>query len=230
MRCDDTIDALISRLDQQFRKNRNDTKARAMSDYMKGLFPFFGIASVERKIIQKAWFNTFDSTDRTLFWKLIHTLWDQNEREFQYVAIDLLNKQPRKCYNGLDAKEIESLITTKSWWDTVDLIASNYLGKYMLYFPELGKNLIHAWRNSDNLWLQRSCLIFQLKYGNKTDVALLKSLIQQYSGISEFFIQKAIGWSLRQLSKTNSIAVEEILEDITLKGIALREARKHLQE
>ena len=166
--------------------------------------------------------------ERTEFWTLIHSLWEKNEREFQYLAIDLLNKQPKQKYHPKDSLELERLITTKSWWDTVDLLASNYLGKYLKIFPDEGKILIEKWRLSDNLWLKRSCLIFQLKYGNKTDVSLLKSLILQFYVINDFFIQKAIGWTLRQLSKSDVESVRKILSDIPLKGIALREARKYL--
>ena len=124
--------------------------------------------------------------------------------------------------------ELEWLIRNKSWWDTVDLIASNYLGKYIRLFPDQGNELIEDWRQSGHLWLQRSCLIFQLKYGKGTDRELLTNLIKEFVGQKEFFIQKAIGWSLRQLSKTDPESVKRILKEIPLKGVALREASKYL--
>jgi 3-methyladenine DNA glycosylase AlkD len=215
-------------IEQRFRASANSDNASEMAKYMKGIAPFFGIKSADRRSIQKEWFKTLHPLERTEFWTLIHSLWEKNEREFQYLAVDLLNMQPKKKYHPEDSQELERLITTKSWWDTVDLLASNYLGKYLMIFPDEGKVLIEKWRHSDNLWLKRSCLIFQLKYGKKTDVDLLKSLILQFYLMNEFFIQKAIGWSLRQLSKSDVESVRKILSDIPLKGIALREAHKYL--
>ena len=88
--------------------------------------------------------------------------------------------------------------------------------------------MIEEWRHEDNLWLNRSCLIFQLKYKDATDFELLKDLIRQYQGNSEFFIQKAIGWSLRQYSKFNPDAVRAFVDEIGLEGLAKREASKYI--
>ena len=88
--------------------------------------------------------------------------------------------------------------------------------------------VISNWRNSDNIWLNRTCLIFQLKYKNEVDFELLKSLIVQYQPNKEFFIQKAIGWSLRQYSKFNPEAISTFINDIQLEGLAKREASKYL--
>jgi 3-methyladenine DNA glycosylase AlkD len=78
------------------------------------------------------------------------------------------------------------------------------------------------------MWLNRSCLIFQLKYGNAVDFDLLKALITQYQPVKEFFIQKAIGWSLRQYSKFNPDAVRVFIDDIKLQGLAKKEGSKYI--
>jgi 3-methyladenine DNA glycosylase AlkD len=108
----------------------------------------------------------------------------------------------------------------------VDLIASNYVGKYFLKYPEEVEPLITSWRNSNNLWLQRTCLIFQLKHKEAIDFKLLTVLIDQFKGDKEFFIQKAIGWSLRQHSRTNPKEVKSYLENSGLEGLARREAER----
>lgn len=199
-----------------------------MSNYMKGLFPFYGIGSVERKAIVREWSKHIDLNNRNEFWELIKELWSRDQREYQYTALDLLLKRKISSYHSDDHYELEWLIRNRSWWDTVDLIASNNLGKYIRLFPEQGNELIEEWRQSGHLWLQRSCLIFQLKYGNDTDRELLTNLIKEFVSQKEFFIQKAIGWSLRQLSKRDPESVKRILKEIPLKGIALREATKYL--
>ncbi|MFN5983713.1 MAG: DNA alkylation repair protein, partial [Fluviicola sp.] len=112
--------------------------------------------------------------------------------------------------------------------DSVDSIASNVLGEWIKCFPKDFQPILNDWRSDNNFWLHRSSLIFQLKYKNDVDTVLLEDLINQYKSNNEFFIQKAIGWSLRQLSKTNPERVKSILIHQDIKGLALREASKYL--
>lgn len=218
---------LIAILEAQLLAEKNDKKAVNMANYLKGHFQCYGIKAPIRNGIQATWFKELDKHEID-HWDVICTLWEKDQREFQYIAIDYLNRIPKKKIGSDDYKIIQELITSKSWWDSVDSIASNYLGKYFRKFPEQRKTVIEQWRNSQNLWLNRSCLIFQLKYKNDVDFELLKSLIVQYQNEKEFFIQKAIGWSLRQYSKFNPSAVREFIDEIDLKGLARREATKYL--
>lgn len=203
-------------------------KSLAMSKYMKGLFVFHGIPSPKRKDIQKEWYNSINKNGNVEIRTLILELWNQNEREFHYAAIDLLIRQPKKFILASDNELMEHLITTHSWWDSVDLIASHYVGNYCRQFPIERAQLIEKWRKSDNMWLNRACILYQLKYKKETDFELLSSLIEQFQEKKEFFIQKAIGWSLREYSKTNPIAVKAFIEKVNLKGLAKREGSKYL--
>jgi 3-methyladenine DNA glycosylase AlkD len=220
---------LIFELEKQFKIHSNTENGLAMSKYMKDRFPFYGIKSELRKEIQKQWIanlpKDLKSDER---WGLIRELWEKEQREFHYVAIDWLNSWNKKFIEEGDSEQLHFLITNRSWWDSVDSIASNYLGKYCQKFPVLSKNLIEKWRYDDNMWLNRSCLIFQLKYGNAVDFDLLKALITQYQPVKEFFIQKAIGWSLRQYSKFNPDAVRVFIDDIKLQGLAKKEGSKYI--
>ncbi|GAB5416556.1 MAG: DNA alkylation repair protein [Crocinitomicaceae bacterium] len=218
---------LLEKLKTAFEAEENPAHGEKMSAYMKNRFVFLGIPSPARNRIQKAWFADVKASNVNT-WELIDALWDNEQREYQYAAIDLLKRVPKRNILKEDLSAIEHLITTKSWWDTVDLIASNYLGAYLQKFPEQKESVIEHWRYHDNMWLNRSCLIFQLKYKEATDFDLLKSLVVQYQDNSEFFIQKAIGWSLRQYSKFNAEAVRDFVEEVGLEGLAKREASKYL--
>jgi 3-methyladenine DNA glycosylase AlkD len=226
---DNDIHGLIGELERAFDLQRDEKRADAMTKYLKGKFPFFGIGSPQRKQIQKAWINKIPSTisDETRR-LIIRELWQKEEREFHYVAIDWLNSWNKKHILKEDDVLLRWLIVNHSWWDSVDSIASNYLGKYLLKFPEKKKTLIEDWRHDNNMWLNRSCLIFQLKYAKNVDFELLSSLIKQYQPVKEFFIQKAIGWSLRQYSKFDPERVSAFVHEIDLKGLARKEANKYL--
>lgn len=220
---------LIQGLTTEFLKHKNEQNSLAMSQYMKGRFAFFGIKSEVRKSIQKKWMSTipvtFTSQER---WELMQELWQHEEREYHYVAIDWLNAWKKGWINEEDSNKLKWLIENNTWWDSVDAIASNYLGKYAMKFPESAKEMVQEWRDDSNFWINRSCLIFQLKYKKEVDFDLLKSLIVQFQPNKEFFIQKAIGWSLRQYSKFEPDEVRKFVTEIKLTGLAFREATKYI--
>jgi 3-methyladenine DNA glycosylase AlkD len=222
-----SLSQLMDVLHSEMKKHADSDNAIGMANYLKNQFDFYGIKRPVRNQIQKDWFKLVKSSDIN-HWDIAYNLWAQNQREYQYIAIDYLKKVPKKLIQKEDDKLLEEIITTKSWWDSVDLIATNYVGNYFLKFPEQIEPVIGRWRKSDNIWLNRTCLIFQLKYKEKLDFELLTNLIDEMKSNQEFFIQKAIGWSLRQHSKFDPDAVRSYLKTAELKGLALREASKYL--
>lgn len=221
--------SLISIVQSEFESVRNPKHAAQMEDYMKNNFPFLGIRSPERRVVQQAFISEIHKTylPQERF-QLIFELWKMDEREYQLAALDLLNKFKKTDFSNHDISLLEQLIVTKSWWDSVDTIASNALGIYFKQFPEQQKTITQKWSASGNIWLMRSCLIFQLKYKTEVDFELLTSFIRKFQSNNEFFIQKAIGWSLRQYSKYNPEAVREFLGENKLSGLATREASKYI--
>jgi len=144
----------------------------------------------------------------------------------QYAGMEVLFRQ-RKKSSAESIGLLEWMITRKSWWDTVDYIAPNLVGNLFIAFPELRDETIENWMKSGNFWLQRSCLLFQLKYKANTDSGLLFNLCTRLAGEKEFFIRKAIGWSLREYAKTNPEAVKSFVDRTELSGLSKREALKH---
>jgi len=223
------IQEAISQLESLFEPCRNAQRAQTAKAYMKDHFEYIGMPTEVRRSAQKSWIDALKNIDdRNERWNIIRALFEKEERDYHYVAIDWLNTWPKKHFSPNDAEDLKWILSTNCWWDSVDAIASNYLGKWAKLFPDKARETFEKWRNSENFWLQRSCLIYQLKYKDEVDIAYLEDLIVQFLPIKEFFIQKAIGWSLRQLSKFNPKAVEEILEKHPIKGLAFREASKYL--
>ena len=223
------MNSFVSELQQHFNDQKNEERAFQMEAYMKNHFPFLGISAPERRTITKTWISEINKTcSPKEKWEIIFELWNLDAREYQCAAIDLLNKFKKKEWEIQDLYQLELLLTSKSWWDSVDAIGTNALSDYMTVYSEHQHEIVTKWINSDNTWLQRCCLIFQLKYSTETDFELLKSSILQLKHIKEFFIQKAIGWSLRQYSKHDKIAVKEFLASTELSNLAIREASKYL--
>jgi len=223
------LDSIVRELHDIFSSARNPLRAVQAEAYMKNHFTFFGMPTEERRALQKPLLKALSILDdRKERWELIRKLWALPEREFQYAAIDWLNSWPKRWYDAEDGAELEYLLSTQSWWDSVDSIASNYLGKWQQLYPSEARSAFETWRYSASFWLQRSCIIYQLKHKENVDSVYLESLIAQLKSNPEFFIQKAIGWSLRQLSKHHPDRVEQIIDAQHLKGLALREASKYL--
>ena len=220
---------LIHQLESDFEKNQNEFEAEGMSRYMKNRFTYFGIKKPKRALIQKEWFSHI-SKDLTSENKrdLVLELWQKEQREFHYVAMDFMAKWKDKEILLEDIDFIEFLLTNHTWWDSVDALASNYLGRYLRVFPHQRDAVVNSWRKSENMWLRRSCLIFQLRYKSETNFTLLKGLILEFTHDKEFFIQKAIGWSLREYAKTNPESVRNFVEESGIQGLAKREALKHI--
>lgn len=222
-------DILVASLQQDFLRMASLEKGEAMSAYMKQKFVFLGISAQERrqifspylKLIKKSY-----SIDQK--WFLVNQLWDQECREYHYCALDVLGTLKVTDYRLEDCDHIYSLLTTHAWWDSVDFLSAHILGMYLKAFPHQTKEVIESFVADESFWVRRSCLIFQLFYREATHANLLFQLIDTVKDDKEFFIQKAIGWSLRQFGKTNPQAVKEFLVSSKLKGLALREASKYL--
>lgn len=211
-----------------FYDHRNAENAAPMEKYMKDLFPFVGIKSPERRELSKQFIRNFNFQAEDAE-TVIKELWEMPEREFQYVAADLLVRN-KKHITDIHTDFLQYLITTKSWWDTVDTLANHLAGALFSTCPHLIYERGEEWLQSENIWLQRTMILFQLKYKDKTDADLLFSIIEQTSHIKEFFIQKAIGWSLREYSKTNPDTVIQFIETHDLSNLAKREGLKHIQK
>jgi len=225
------INKEIEDLRNLFQTHSDSRKAVQMENYMKNNFPFFGLQAPLRRTIQTNWLRSQKGLKLEQKWELIFELWKQNEREFQLTAVDWLMTWNKNDWELDDHRKLEQLITTKSWWDTVDLLASNCVSVYICLFFENNKNtFISNWKNSNNVWLQRTCLLFQLKYKSNVDIQLLNELIAAFHQNKDFFIQKAIGWSLRELSKTFPNQTNEIIAKYSLEGLAKREALKWISK
>ena len=216
---------LSKRIEKELRSVADSSQAVEMSAYMKNRFPFLGVKSPDRKGIQSELFKRFPKLSWEEVWSNVAELWAMEEREFQYVAADLLRKNAKKLPENFLPK-FEYLITHKSWWDSVDSLVPSSLGTYFLNYPNQIIPATNQWIKSENIWLQRAAILFQLKYKADTDFDLMISIIEQLKAGKEFFVNKAIGWALREYSKTNPTAVEAYVSKANLSHLSTKEALK----
>jgi 3-methyladenine DNA glycosylase AlkD len=219
----------IQNLEQDLHQKANRGLAIPMENYMKNNFSFLGIKTEERRAIFKKNYEKYKSEVKSDFRNIAWELFNKKEREFHQVATDLLVKEFKKNYILEDIKLIENLIITNSWWDSVDVVAKYLLGGYLMQFPNETLKVIEQFSNSQNMWLNRSAILFQLSYKDKTNFDLLKSECEKHKESKEFFIQKAIGWALRDYSRFNPTGVTEYVNSTNLKPLSQREALRNIK-
>jgi len=217
----------VLNITEKFKANSVPENIKPMSDYMKGKFEFFGIKTPERRKLSKEIFAEFGYPDEKEFEKVIRKLWAEPQREVHYFTLDLMNKLQKKLKKNY-LQLWEDLIVTNSWWDSVDGLAAGVIGDHFKIYPDEIYPVTEKWMNSGNIWLQRTSLLFQLKYKTDTDEKLLSDYILRLKDSNEFFIKKAIGWILREYSKTTPDYVTNFVKENTISEFSKKEALKWL--
>ena len=199
--------------------------AVAMKAYMKNKFEFLGVKTPVRRKLAKAFFK--QQTDSVIDWVFINESWDNPYRELQYAALDYLEIR-KKLLTPSDLPRLKKLAQTKSWWDTIDFL-DRLVGSIIARFPET-KGIILVWSRDEDIWLRRLATDHQLLRKEETDTELLEKILVNNLGQTEFFINKAIGWSLRDYSKTNPDWVRDFIErhQAEMAALSIREGSKYL--
>ena len=213
-------------LKEQFEIRRDAENAVKMAAYMRDLFPFYGLPTPKRKAVYKDFLKA-GKNKKQIDWELLDKCYADEYREFQYFVIDyLITMQDVLAFD--DVPHIKNYIKTKQWWDTIDGL-DRIVGNIAFTDARIN-DLMLAWSTDEDFWVRRVAIDHQLCRKEKTNAELLEKIIVNNLGSSEFFINKAIGWSLRDYSKTNPDWVSNFVENYRDKmdKLSLREASKYL--
>ena len=210
---------------QGLKEVANPEDAIHMKAYMKDQFEFLGVKTPVRRKLSKVFFKKNSSL--AIDWKFIHQAWDNPYREMQYVVLDYLQLK-QKALTPSDLPKIKKLAQTKPWWDTIDFLCRS-VGYISLHYPET-KKIVLDWSRDKDFWLRRIAIDHQLLQKEETDVQLLEQILINNLNQTEFFINKAIVWALRDYSKTNPDWVLEFIEKYKdkLSKLSIKEGSKYL--
>ena len=216
----------LSDLINDFEKNSNELLAESMEKYMQDKFRFLGIRGGTRTEIYKKYFPDARKT-KTIDWDFVESCWNKEEREFQYAVVYYL-KAIQRFLKREDISRLKYLIVTKSWWDTVDLLAK-VVGSLVIRIEGYDQIMLE-WSKDSNIWLKRVAILYQLSLKEKVDKQILERILVGNLGDSEFFINKAIGWALRDYSKYNPEWVREFIKKNkdNMANLSIREASKYI--
>ncbi|MFC3932107.1 DNA alkylation repair protein [Streptococcus dentapri] len=211
---------------QTFYDHANSQQAESMAAYMRNQFPFLGVPTPLRRKLEKDFFKEAKQK-ASIDWNFVDRLWDLPEREFQYVVCDYLRAM-QNFLTETDIPHLKQLAVTKSWWDTIDSL-DRTIGN--INFPSsLVDETMLEWSRADNFWLRRLAIDHQLLRKDKMKPDLLEKILINNLNQTEFFINKAIGWALRDYSKINPDWVRDFIDTYKnqMVNLSIREASKYL--
>ena len=216
----------FNKLYEEMIQHKNEEQARQMSKYMLNKFEYIGIKTPERRKIFKNFFKEYKNEEK-IDWEFVNKCWENKYREFQYIAADYLKNMKDKLTRD-DIPKLKQLILKKSWWDTIDNLDMT-IGALALKDSNVNKILLE-WSLDENIWLRRIAIDHQLLRKEKTNTELLEKILKNNLGQAEIFINKSIGWALRDYSKTNPEWVKNFIEENKEKmaKLSIKEASKYL--
>lgn len=193
-----------------------------MAKYMKNKFVFLGVKAPDRKTQSKEWLKQSKELSLSNLYEVVESLYQRAEREYHYVAIEICEANVKR-FTWDELKKYSRFIQEKSWWDSVDSWRKVY-GLYLKIHPEERVEMFHHFYKHEDMWMRRVSITLQLMEKGQTDQDLLTKAILYDKRTDEFFIQKAIGWSLRQYAKVNPDWVIRFVETNDLTTFASKEA------
>ena len=216
----------IQQIRELFARHADSVKAAGAKAYMRDQFEYFGIQTPVRKSLLKP---LWGEKAEPINWRFVFDCWAQPEREFQYVAMEYLTRKSHQL-TADDIPNIRRLVLDKSWWDSIDALC-NMVGQIVLRDSQV-KQIMLDWSMDDNFWIRRMALQHQLLFRTRTDTQLLSTIICNNFGSKEFFINKSIGWVLREYAKTDPDWVRAFIDDNReqMSKLSIREASKHLRK
>ena len=213
-------------LKKAFEENRDDKNAIAMSKYMRDMFKYYGIPTPMRKAIYKELLKS-EKANKVIDWELLDKCYEDEYRELQYFVMDYLALMQKNLIYD-DVPKIKRYIKMKQWWDTIDGF-DRIIGN-IAFVDNRINNLMLEWSKDEDFWIRRIAIDHQLCRKEKTNKQLLGQIIVNNFGSKEFFINKAIGWSLREYSKTDPNWVKSFVlkyED-KMDKLSIKEASKYI--
>jgi len=222
-----THDILLQRLRIDFEAARDPGRAAAAAAYMRNQFQFLGIGAPQQAAIYREVTAGLPPPlgDAELAAVSI-ACWERPEREYQHFGTRYLQRHVGRASPGF-IPTLEWLVRTKSWWDTVDGLATRVAGPLVSAHPEL-RGVMDAWVESENIWLARVAILHQERYRQRTDTERLFAYCLRRASDREFFVRKAIGWALRSYAKVAPEVVADFLtgHGTALSGLSRREAER----
>jgi 3-methyladenine DNA glycosylase AlkD len=224
---------LAERVESQLRAVGDAERAVGAKAYLKSDLEFIGVAAKPLRAIARAFLVDHPELDRTSLIELVQTLWQRPVYDLKAMAVALLERRTKGLVPG-DLALVEDLLRRSGTWALVDWLCTKVAAPLVERDPGATAVVLERWSRDEDFWIRRSSLLAQLPAlrAGGGDFELFASLASRMVGEKEFFIRKAIGWVLRDVSKKRpELSFGFLSEHIhEISGLTLREGSKYLPD
>ncbi len=206
-------------------------RAAGQQAYMRSAMPFRGVAVPEVRAAVRPLLAGW-APDRAEWEASIRELWDgASYREERYAALALARHRSAREWQRVRLLPLyRHLVVTGAWWDLVDEIAAHLVGGVLEADRGPATPVIRRWAVDDDLWLRRAAVLSQLRHKDRTDTRLLHDVVAVNVDDPSFWLRKAVGWALREYSRTDPEWVRGQVDAFgpRLSALSRREAVRRL--
>jgi 3-methyladenine DNA glycosylase AlkD len=222
----------ISHFRREFERLAEPERAAQEKRYLKSPFEFYGLSVPKIRAIARQFGREEKGISKEALWDVCWPLWRGRFHEERALAICLLDEH-RALLDYSDMPSLETMLRESVNWDQVDEISAHLVGA-VLGGDRRALRYLKRWSRDSNFWMRRAALLSQLLLfrGGGGDKGLFYSFAAAMMEEKEFFIRKAIGWVLREISKRDPEEVARFVAENRgrMSGVTLREATRRLPE
>jgi 3-methyladenine DNA glycosylase AlkD len=185
------------------RLRRAGSAKRAIGEkaYLKSDLRFWGTSQSSIRTAVRDYCDTHPDLTRADLRAIAETMYATDVHELRASAIGVLERD-RETLDARDLPWLIAVVRKSQSWAYVDWIAPKVIGHVIARDPRARRRLA-VWAKDPNFWVRRAALLAEhdaLRAGGG-DFALWSRLAASMLDEREFFIRKAIGWVLREVSK-----------------------------
>lgn len=209
-------------------------RAVGSKKYLKSDRDFFGTTMPDLRRALRVWLKNVDpKPDRELLLELAAQVWQQQQFEMCMASVEIMRFRPA-LFIPRDLRTIEDNIRASHTWALVDPLAVDVAGHIAASYPAQTGRTLDRWAQDRDFWVRRSALLSQLKIVKPEtgDPDRFLRYADEMLDEREFFIRKAIGWVLREMSHNRpDLVFEWVLPRAPrTSGVTIREVVRHLPD
>jgi 3-methyladenine DNA glycosylase AlkD len=228
-----TVDReLVSTIRDALKQAGDPAIAVAQQAYMKSSMPYHGVPAPLLKRVIRPILTMYAPRDRRTWEATVRALWDgATHREERYAATALARHRVARPWQDPDTLDLyRHLVVTGAWWDHVDEVAAHLVGDVLAGYRAEVTPVLRAWARDEDLWVRRTAVLSQVRHQASTDTELLRDVIEANLDDRSFWLRKAIGWALRDYSRSDPAWVRAEVDRLgdRLSGLSRREATRRL--
>ena len=224
--------AIIGFLERRFREEGDPRRAEGARAYMKSELAFHGVTAAQVRRAAADTLHSYPGAGRADLIAIARATFARNDFDLRSGAIALLERRAA-LLEPEDLPALIEMVRISSCWAHVDWLATKIVPPALAKLPKTARaHRIRRWARDSDLWVRRTALLVQhdeLRRG-RGDFALFAEIAAPMLEEKAFWIRKAIGWVLREASKTRPALVRGFMRTHgrRMSGLTRREAEKYL--